>query len=113
MMFTQRSPELFFSVPSRCSLKCLPFTECRVSEMCVFLQKNSIAYAIYNDEVPKSDSNAWKRGHTKGTGKVPSYCFLFSKVVDSIYLSVCLSAYQKFLPKAKLENDLHDAWFAV
>ncbi|KAK2540259.1 Dnase2b [Columba guinea] len=34
--------------------------------MCVFLQKNSIAYAIYNDEVPKSNSNAWKRGHTKG-----------------------------------------------
>ena len=81
--------------------------------MCVFLQRNSIAYAIYNDEVPESDSDGWKRGHTKGTGRVPSYYFLLSEVVDSIYLSVCLSAYLKFLPKAKLENDLHDAWLVV
>ncbi|NWW90570.1 DNS2B protein, partial [Rhynochetos jubatus] len=27
---------------------------------------NNIAYAIYNDEVPESGSDAWKRGHTKG-----------------------------------------------
>ncbi|XP_010005032.1 PREDICTED: deoxyribonuclease-2-beta [Chaetura pelagica] len=29
-------------------------------------ERNSIAYAIYNDEVPQSESSAWKRGHTKG-----------------------------------------------
>ncbi|XP_010194008.1 deoxyribonuclease-2-beta [Colius striatus] len=29
-------------------------------------KRSSIAYAIYNDEVPQSDSNASKRGHTKG-----------------------------------------------
>ncbi|XP_032856438.1 deoxyribonuclease-2-beta isoform X2 [Tyto alba] len=28
-------------------------------------ERNSIAYAIYNDEVPESDSNSWQRGHTK------------------------------------------------
>ncbi|KFQ25775.1 Deoxyribonuclease-2-beta, partial [Merops nubicus] len=27
---------------------------------------NSIAYAMYNDEVPESYSDGWKRGHTKG-----------------------------------------------
>lgn len=81
--------------------------------MCVFLQKNSIAYAIYNDEVPQSDSDRWKRGHTKGTGRFPSYYFLLSKAVDNIYLSVRLSAYLKFLPIAKLENDLHDVWFVT
>jgi len=88
--------------------------------MCVFLQKNSIAYAIYNDEVPESDSDGWKRGHTKGTSfgpkesqRVPSYFFLLSKVLDSIYLSVYLFAYPKFLPKPKLEKDLNDAWFVV
>lgn len=42
-----------------------------------------------------------------------SYYFLLSKVVDSIYLSVRLSADLKFLPEAKPENDLHDAWFVV
>ncbi|XP_051480870.1 deoxyribonuclease-2-beta isoform X2 [Apus apus] len=29
-------------------------------------ERNSVAYAIYNDEVPQSESSAWKRGHTKG-----------------------------------------------
>lgn len=59
--------------------------------MCVFLQNSSIAYAIYNDEVPESDSGGWKRGHTKGMERLPSYYFLPSKVVDSIYLSICIS----------------------
>lgn len=59
--------------------------------MCVFLQNSSIAYAIYNDEVPESDSDGWKRGHTKGTVRLPSYYFLPSKVVDSISLSICIS----------------------
>lgn len=81
--------------------------------MCLSLQSNNTAYAIYNDEVPRSDSTNWKRGHTKGTGRVPSCCFLLFKAVHNIYLSVCQSAYLKILPKAKLENDLHDAWFDV
>ncbi|XP_032048342.1 deoxyribonuclease-2-beta [Aythya fuligula] len=29
-------------------------------------KSNNTAYAIYNDEVPHSDSTSWKRGHTKG-----------------------------------------------
>ncbi|XP_008934253.1 PREDICTED: deoxyribonuclease-2-beta [Merops nubicus] len=29
-------------------------------------ENNSIAYAMYNDEVPESYSDGWKRGHTKG-----------------------------------------------
>ncbi|NWS75181.1 DNS2B protein, partial [Crotophaga sulcirostris] len=36
------------------------------AKLCVSLQKDNIAYAIYNDEVPKSDPDGWKRGHTKG-----------------------------------------------
>ncbi|XP_025913427.1 deoxyribonuclease-2-beta isoform X2 [Apteryx rowi] len=29
-------------------------------------KNNSIAYAIYNDEIPHSKSSNWKKGHTKG-----------------------------------------------
>ncbi|NXK17467.1 DNS2B protein, partial [Arenaria interpres] len=36
------------------------------AKMCIFLQRDTIAYAIYNDEVPESNSDGWKRGHTKG-----------------------------------------------
>uniref|UniRef100_A0A8C3E0L5 deoxyribonuclease II n=1 Tax=Corvus moneduloides TaxID=1196302 RepID=A0A8C3E0L5_CORMO len=29
-------------------------------------KRNTTAYAIYNDEIPESDSKGWKCGHTKG-----------------------------------------------
>ncbi|KAF4793102.1 deoxyribonuclease 2 beta [Turdus rufiventris] len=36
------------------------------AKMCVSLQRNTTAYAIYNDEIPESDSKGSKCGHTKG-----------------------------------------------
>lgn len=54
-------------------LKGLPLTECRVSEMCVSLQRDNTVYAIYNDEVPHSGSISCEKGHTKGTGRIPSF----------------------------------------
>ncbi|NXI88114.1 DNS2B protein, partial [Rhipidura dahli] len=36
------------------------------ANMCVSLQRNTTAYAMYNDEIPESDSKGSKCGHTKG-----------------------------------------------
>ncbi|NXH43537.1 DNS2B protein, partial [Dicaeum eximium] len=36
------------------------------AKMCVSLQRNTTAYAIYNDEIPESDFKGSKCGHTKG-----------------------------------------------
>lgn len=54
---------------------------------------------------------AGKEDTPKVQGESPAAVSSFLKLC--IYLSVCQSAYLKILPKAKLENDLHDAWFDV
>lgn len=112
MMVTQRNPEFFLLFPADVCFSAFLLLNV-MFQKCVFPCRGTPLHMQYTtmrslNQTPK-DQNV---DTPKVQGESQTTIFFFLKLqIASACLSVCLSAYLKFLPKAKLKSDLHDVWF--
>lgn len=112
MIFTQRNPEFFLVFPADVCLNAFLLLNV-MFQKCVFLCRGTPLYMRYTtmrslNQTPKGGNVDTLK--VQGESQTTIFCFL-KLWIASTCLSVCLSAYLKFLPKAKLKSDLHGVCF--
>lgn len=111
-MFTQRNPEFFLLFPANVWLNAFLLLNI-MFQKCVFPCRGTPLHMQYTTMRSLNQTPKGRNVDTlKVQGESQTTIFSFPKLqITSTCLSVCLSAYLKFLPKAKLKSDLHGVWF--